>query len=414
MPDQLSTDLSALRLDRAPTPQRRGGALKTALILLLAAGGAIGAYSAGKPYLEAKFFKTEVELTEVAVVSPSQASIELTSSGYVVPQTVAKVGAKIGGKVSKLNVRQGQAVQAGELLFEVDPTDHNASIASAASQAAAARARAQASRAGLQEIEVQARRARALSAQGVAPSSNAEDLEARLAALKEQVNAMDAEARAAASMVSALRINLTSFTVVAPISGTIVNKPPEVGEFVGPQPAGVAVDMGGVEIADFASLMVETDVPEQRLGIIKMGGPCEIVLDAFPTRRFRGKAHSVSPKVDRAKATVTVKVAFADDTSGVLPEMSARVSFLSSEVDAAAIKAPPKVVVPSNAVTTLNGSRVVYVVDDGKVHITPVTLGPTFGSGFELVKGPSAGSRLVKAPPPGLMDGQAIKEKAPG
>ncbi|HYO93751.1 MAG TPA: efflux RND transporter periplasmic adaptor subunit, partial [Polyangiaceae bacterium] len=214
--------------------------------------------------------------------------------------------------------------------------------------------------------------------------------------------------------VSALRINLTSFTVVAPISGTIVIKSPEVGEFVGPQPAGVAVDMGGVEIADFASLMVETDVPEQRLGIIKMGGPCEIVLDAFPTRRFRGKAHSVSPKVDRAKATVTVKVAFADDTSGVLPEMSARVSFLSSEVDAAAIKAPPKVVVPSNAVTTLNGSRVVYVVDDGKVHITPVTLGPTFGSGFELVKGPSAGSRLVKAPPPGLMDGQAIKEKAPG
>ncbi|MET0791599.1 MAG: efflux RND transporter periplasmic adaptor subunit [Polyangiaceae bacterium] len=414
MPDQLSTDLSALRLDRAPAPQPRGGALKTTLILLVAAAGAVGAYSLGRPYLEAKFFKTEVELTEVAVVSPAQASVELTSSGYVVPQTLAKVSAKVGGKVSKSNVRQGQPVKAGELLFEVDPIDLNASIASSASQAAAARARAQASRATSQEIEIQAKRARALAEEGVAPRSNAEDLEARVSGLKEQTKAMDAEARAAAALVSALRVNLTSFTVMAPISGTVVNKPPEVGEFVGPQPAGVAVDMGGVEIADYSSMMVETDVPEQRLGLIKMGGPCEIVLDAFPTRRFRGKAHSVSPKADRAKATVTVKVAFADDTNGVLPEMAARVSFLSSEVDAAAIKAPPKVVIPSNALATVNGRRVVYMVDDGKVHVTPITLGPTFGSGFELVKGPPAGSKLVKEPPSGLANGQAIKEKAPG
>ena len=101
---------------------------------------------------------------------------------------------------------------------------------------------------------------------------------------------------------------------------------------MGPQPAGIATDMGGVEIADFTTLMVETDVPEQRLHQVKMGGPAEIVLDAFPNRRYRGKAVEVTPKVNRAKATVTVKVAFVDENEGVLPDMAARVSFLSGEL----------------------------------------------------------------------------------
>jgi RND family efflux transporter MFP subunit len=302
-------------------------------------------------------------------------------------------------------------VKAGDVLFEIDPLDQRAAIATAQSQAAAARARAVATRAGLAETELQAARAKALAKEGVAPQSNADDLAARASALKEQANAADAEAKAASALVSALNVNLSSFTVAAPISGTIVNRPPELGEFVGPQPAGVAVDMGGVEIADFSTLMVETDVPEQRLGLVRVGGPAEIVLDAFPDRRYRGKVHEITPKVDRAKATVLVKVAFVDEKTGVIPDMSARVSFLTSELDAEAIKAKPKTVVPSNGIASVGGAKVVYVVDDGKVRVTPVTLGPAFGSGFELTRGPPPGTRIVKNPPPGLADGQPIKER---
>jgi multidrug efflux pump subunit AcrA (membrane-fusion protein) len=69
--------------------------------------------------------------------------------------------------------------------------------------------------------------------------------------------------------------------------------------------------------------------------------------------------------------------------------------------------------VPGSALATRNGSKVVYVVDDGKVRVTPVTLGPAFGSGFELIKGPAAGTRLVKDPKETLADGQSIKERAP-
>jgi RND family efflux transporter MFP subunit len=412
MADQLSSDLAALRIDRAPARRQGGGWLGRVVGLLLVGGAGFAAYSLGLPYLEAKVFKTEVDVTEVALVSPAQASVELTSTGYVVAQSVSKVAPKFPGKVVKSNFREGAQVKAGDVLLELDPTDVQASIASAVSQVAAARARAQTARAQLAESKIQLTRAQAMAREGIGPKSTAEDLEARVVSLEEQVKASDAESKAASAQVAALNVTLASYKVVSPLSGTVVNKPPEVGEMVAPQPAGIAVDMGGVEVADFSTLQVETDVPEQRLSQVKIGGPCEIVLDAYPTKRFRGKAFEITPRVNRTKATVVVKVAFVDEREGVLPDMAARVSFLSSELDKAELKQPPKTIVPNEALATLGGAKVVYVIDNGKVRATPIELGPAFGSGFEVARGPGAGTKLVKNPPATLADGQAIKEKS--
>jgi HlyD family secretion protein len=411
MADQLSSDLAALRIERTPARRQGGGWLGRIVAVLILAGVGVGAYVVGMPYLEVKVFKTEIEVTEVALVSPAQATIELTSTGYVVAQAVSKVAAKVPGKVVKSNVREGAKVKAGDVLFELDPVDVRAAIATAASQVAAARARAQTARATLAEARVQLTRAQAMAKDGIGPKSTAEDLETRVTSLEQSVKASDAEAQAASAQVGALNVTLSSYKVITPLNGTVVNKPPEVGEMVAPQPAGIAVDMGGVEVADFDTLEVETDVPEQRLSQVKIGGPCEIVLDAYPTKRFRGKAHEITPRVNRTKATVVVKVAFVDDREGVLPDLAARVSFLSSELDKAELKQPPKTIVPSDAIATLGGVKVVYVVDDGKVRATPIELGPAFGSGFEVARGPGAGTKLVKSPPAGLADGQRIKEK---
>jgi HlyD family secretion protein len=414
MSDQLSSDLASLKIDRsAPRPKGKSPLGTIAVVVLLLAAAGAG-YKLGLPYVEAALFKTEVDVTEVITMSPAQASVELTATGYVVAQSVSAVASKVMGKVRKQLVREGSKVKAGDVLLEIDPTDHQASIASAASQAAAARARIQMARANLAEIEVQAKRAHSLANEGIGPKGAADDLNARAESLKEQVKASEAEARAADALTNALRVNLTSYTVTAPISGTVVNKPPEVGEFIGPQPAGVAIDMGGVQIADFSTLMCEVDVAEGRLSQVKIGGPAEIVLDAFPNKRFRGKAVEVTPKVNRTKATVTVKVAFVDENEGVLPDMAARVSFLTGELDKEAMKAPPKTIVPGSAIKEMNGSKVVYRLEGGIVRVTPVTLGPAFGTGFEVQSGVSSGTKVVNNPPEGLADGQKIKERNAG
>jgi HlyD family secretion protein len=413
MADNLSAELASLKIDRVRKSERGGGGfLRYVLIFGALAAAGLSVYLIVLPYLEAKIFKVEVGVTEIALVSPAQAQLELTAIGYVKAQRRSKVAAKVTGKVVRVMVSQGQRVAEGDILYELAVTQHQAAIAAANARVAVARARAQVERANLAELELQAKRATTLAQQGVRPESTAEDLQAQVASLQQRIRAVDAEVRVAQAEARALDVNLADFKVLAPIAGTVLSKPPEIGELVGPQLAGVSSEFGGIEIADFESLAVEVDVPEARLHLIDIGGPCEILLDAFPGQRYRGKTLEIIPLVDRGKATVTVKVGFVDAVNGVLPDMAARVNFLAQELDAEKVKEPPKLIVPSAALVERDGAKLVFVLDNGRVRMTPVTIGGPHPAGFELLSALPAGTRVVKEPPRELTDGQAVKEKS--
>ena len=93
--------------------------------------------------------------------------------------------------------------------------------------------------------------------------------------------------------------------------------------------------------------------------------------------------------------------------------MSARVSFLSAPLDAAALAAKPKTVLPGGAATERDGVQGVFVVTDGQARFVPIRAGDAIGAGVELLEGPPPGARVVKDPPTVLVDGQAVKEKSP-
>src|SRR5262249_13959223 len=239
--------------------------VKWAAGFALLAAAAVGA-RVGYPLLEAKIFKTEVGVTTIALVSPAQAAIDLSSTGYVVPETSAKVGAKVIRRVAKVHVKQRDTVKAGALLFELDAADQKSAIASAQARVAAARAKAIAARANYTEVNQQLERENRLAKAGAIPQATADDLAARAKALEEQARAADAEAQASDAEVAALGVGLKNLTISAPIDGTILTRPVEPGTVVGPQNDAL------LEIADFSSLVVETDVPEARLGQVKPNG----------------------------------------------------------------------------------------------------------------------------------------------
>jgi len=81
-------------------------------------------------------------------------------------------------------------------------------------------------------------------------------------------------------------------------------------------------------MADMSTLEVEVDVTEASIGKVVVGAPCEITLDALPEVRLLGEVSRIVPTVDRAKATVLVKVAFVERDPRTLPDMSAKAAFL--------------------------------------------------------------------------------------
>lgn len=410
MSDQLSSDLASLKISReAPSgssPTRRIIPAVLALALLLAL--ILLAFQALKP----RIFKSQVAVTEISMISPVQGSIQVTSTGYVVPQRWSKVGSKIPGRIAQVLIREGDTVKAGQVIALLDAADQKSVVAAARARVAVARARGETARANYVEVKQQADRAAKLLERGAVGRAEFEDIEARAKSLREMVKASDAEAEAAQAEVESLQVSLRDRTLTSPIDGIVIAKPTSVGETVG-----VSINENAyfAEIADFDSLMVETDVPETRLERVKPGTPAEIVLDAYPSRRYRGEAVEIGRKVNRAKATVVVKVKFKDTVEGVLPDMAARVSFLDQEIAQEALQEKPKRVVAASAVVDREGGKAVWVVEDGKLRPARVSVGGQVGGSavelaVELLDGPQPGTRVVSQPSGELYEGQRIKE----
>jgi HlyD family secretion protein len=160
-------------------------------------------------------------------------------------------------------------------------------------------------------------------------------------------------------------------------------------------------------MADMGTLEVEADVSESSLAKVHVGQPAEIVLDALPDTRFRGHINRMVPTVDRAKATVMTKVAFDAIDPRILPEMSAKVSFLSQEV--APEQQKPVIAVNPDAIVQRDGRSVVFVMRDGRAVAVPVTPGLKIGDATAIAGDVKAGEKAVSKPAPSLATGALAK-----
>jgi HlyD family secretion protein len=183
----------------------------------------------------------------------------------------------------------------------------------------------------------------------------------------------------------------------------ILSKSANVGDMV--TPFSSAADSKGavVTMADMTTLEVEADVSESSLSKVKVGQPAEIQLDALPDARFRGRISRMVPTVDRAKATVMTKVQFDSIDPRVLPEMSAKVAFLSQEVSPEQQKT--LLTVAADAIVTRDGKPVVFVLRDGRAIEVPVTPGQKLGEQTAITGEVKSGERVVARPAADLRSG---------
>jgi RND family efflux transporter MFP subunit len=400
----MARQLASLRLDAAQRRPRERRLWRLAIIAVALAAAAAAGWS-GWRRVGAAVLEPEVEVTPVTFVTPTQASAIVTTSGFVVARRSSKVAVPTAGRVVAVHAREGDQVAEGALLLELDAGEQRSAARAAAGALKVADARAEAARASLEEIRLQIDRQRPLTDAGIKPRATLEDLEARARALDRSYHAARLEAEAAATQAQDARRRIEQTKITAPIGGTIVAAIPQVGELVGPSVG------GAIEIADFASLVIETDVPEPKLQSLAPKAHCEIVFEAYPLRTYQGRLLEIGRRVDRAKATVTARVELVGETRDVLPNMSARVTFLSRPAEELAREPAPRAVVPATAVVEHDGGKAVFVVEGDRALVVPVRVGAPFGEGLELVQGPAPSARVVVRPPPALRHGQRIRER---
>ena len=407
-PPSLADELKSLRIDR--TPERRGlpGWAGTALVLAAVALMLLISWK----LLGDRLFAPEVETSSVSLVTPTQGAQLLVATGYVVPQRKANISPRIGGRVAKIYIEDGSVVKEGQLIAVREDADYKAQLLQAQADLRGAQARQRRAEVDAQDTQRQYDREQLVQQKGVSTPAALDTATARAGSAKANVSAAVADVAAARARVQVAKVNLDNCYVRAPFAGRITQKLTDIGEIVfGFTSAGTG--NGGIaSIADFSTLQVEADVSESQVTKLALGTPAEIALDAFPDKRFRGKVAEVRPRVDRAKATVMVKVAFVDDPKDVLPDMGSKVTFLARELDESAQKAAPTPAVPPDTVVDRGETKAVFAVQaDETVKAIAVVTGAPLGNLISLRQGPPPGTKLVRSPPASLKDGMRIKEK---
>ena len=395
-------DLTKLKIDRllAPVQTRRRhrwlwlGAIAVVVVL----GGAWF-------FLQPRAIN--VQTTPIVTTYPSQQFVVLNSTGYVVAQRKAAISSKASGRLEWLGVAEGTRVKAGEIIARLDSRDVSAQLDAARANVNVARAALEQTLAENRDAEASLRRTRDLIAQKFVSESALDQAKARsdravagVASGKAGVTAAEANARNAQVAVD--------YTLIrAPFDGIILSKSANVGDMV--TPFSSAADSKGavVTMADMSTLEVEADVSESSLSKISVGQPTEITLDALPDMRFAGTVSRMVPTVDRAKATVMTKVRFDLIDPRVLPEMSAKVSFLSQRVTPEQQK--PLVAVNPDAIAQRAGKSVVFVVRDNRAVEVPVTPGKKIADLTAIAGDVKSGEKAVLKPLPELKDGALVK-----
>lgn len=403
--DNKHTDLSFLKIDRN-APRADGGG-KSKIIFFSSFGVVLIALIAFFTFNSASSAEY-VELGTVALTTQAQESAVLTASGYIVAQRKAAVASKGTGRLEYLNVIEGDRVQKGEIIGRIESSDVEAALGQAKANYSLAVAGLDQATAEHDDAKNNFERQKSLFEQNSISKAEYDGAHARYRRAVAGIASAEAGIKFAEANIRSAEVQLENTIIRAPFDGVVLTKNANVGEVITPFGAAAGSRGAVVTMADMKSLEVEADVSESNIEKIKENQPCEITLDAYPDKRYPGFVNKIVPTADRAKATVLTKVRFHQLDERVLPEMRAKVNFLSEEKRNGTNNSGPKLSLPASAIATRNGQKVVFVVKESVATETAVTLGEMMGSRIEVTEGVSSGDKVVLRPAETLKTGMKI------
>jgi RND family efflux transporter MFP subunit len=430
------SDLSALRINRddddSPKTGLRVVLLGTALVVI------VGILLIGYR-LWSSATVPEVEVARATVESGSSGLEVLTATGYVVAHRKAAVSPKISGRLEYLGVDTGSTVKSGQIIARLEHRDLDAQLADARGslsnwQAAQSQAEAELEQARASLAQSQANRQKSkldldrqsrllkdgvvsradfdnATAQAEVDEANVRAAQALIRAGQFKVAAAAAQIASAQARIGVMQAQIEYANIRAPFDGLVVSKDAEVGETVAPAIFGGTSTRGSVvTIVDPDTLEVEADINESNISKITMGLPAEITLDALGAEKLAAQTYKVVPTADRQKSTVKVKVRFDKVDARILPDMSAKITFIQKDPQAASHQAA-RVTVPKSAVQQREGKTIVLVLTGDRMQSQAVTVGSEFGDRVEIRQGLAGGETLVLKGGETLSDGARVKVK---
>jgi RND family efflux transporter MFP subunit len=385
---------------------------------------------------------TEVPTVSIVRAKTSGSTSELELPGNTEAINVAHIYGRATGYIRERRADIGTHVRSGQVLAVIESPEIDAQLSQARANLEQARASVIQARANLEQAQAGVLQARAgvvqaeanqdlaattntrwtrLVSRGVLPKQAGDERRSAFAAREAEtqaavanqttaeatVSSRQADVLAALAAVDAQAANvrrlerLQAFEqVVAPFDGVVTERKVERGDLV-------TADAGGernlFSVAQGNILRIQVNVPQTYSVDLKTGQLAEVSLRERPGQTYEGRIARTAEALDPSSRTLLSEVQLENKNGELLPGMYAQVKFTLSRSRATTI-------IPGNAVVAnAQGTRVVTVSPEGKVHFVTVELGRDLGGEVEVLSGLSGSEQVVTNPADTLTEGQAVQ-----
>ena len=311
---------------------------------------------------------------EVVTVERRAMAYDVSAVGSLVSNESVVLRPEIAGRIARIGFRDGEAVQRGAVLVELD----NA----------------------VQRAELQQARAKLTLAK--ANSGRTEDLFARNFVSQSSRDNARAELDLARASLDLAQARLDRTVIRAPFAGVVGIRSVSPGDFV---QDGDAL----INLEDIVTLKLDFRLPELYLDRVQQGQVLELATDVLPDEIFAARVDAIDPLVDAQGRAVRLRASLANPAGRLRPGVFVRVRLVLAE-------RPNVLVVPEAALVAAPGNvQFVYQVLEGKAQRVDVTTGMRRDAVVEIVSGLAQGAQVVSAGQLKLRDGAPVlvREQAP-
>lgn len=287
------------------------------------------------------------------VVAPTRLSDEVTATGSVLAEEAVTIKAEIPGKITSLNIREGQPVKKGQVLFTINAADIQAQLQKQAYNLKLYR-------------DQEARQRQLLEREFISAQEYEQSNNQLLTAQAEQ---------------QALQASLDKAYVRAPFDGVLGLTTATVGTYVSP---GVAI----TTLARTRPVKIDFSVPGRFAASVRQGDSV-LVTDEASTRQYAATVYAINPQIDPVSRTLTMRARYANRKDELRPGAFVKVN-LRLGATQTAIQVPTESVVP-----VASGYQVFKVVG-GKVQAQPVKIGIRSESVIQITGGLAQGDTILR------------------
>jgi HlyD family secretion protein len=277
--------------------------------------------------------RDETPTVQTASVERKKIVQKVAANGKIQPKTQVKISADVSAKITKLPIEEGQWVEQGALLIELDRERYLAIVEQAEARVRSAQANANLVRENLNQTEKEFARSRELVARDLESQSGLDAVQAAYQVeVARHASSLDQVEQARASLKQA-RDDLSKTAIYAPMSGTVSDLNKEQGEIaIGSQFQEDVI----LVIADLSEMEAQVDVDENDIVSVEIGQLAEIEVDALQDRKLSGTVTEIANSANLSaqgtsgqKTEFEVTLMITDPTDALRPGMTASANILT-------------------------------------------------------------------------------------